>query len=62
MFFRLIKTVELDPSKNYIFGSHPHGLLASGSSPIYRNSVLKAQFMIFFHFHKFIETILAKDV
>ena len=35
MFFRLIKTVELDPSKNYIFGSHPHGLLASGNSPIY---------------------------
>ncbi|XP_023340574.1 2-acylglycerol O-acyltransferase 1 [Eurytemora carolleeae] len=28
---RLIKTVELDPSKNYIFGSHPHGLLASGT-------------------------------
>jgi len=27
---RLIKTVDLDPAQNYIFGSHPHGLLASG--------------------------------
>ncbi|XP_023346005.1 2-acylglycerol O-acyltransferase 1 [Eurytemora carolleeae] len=27
---RLIRTVELDQTKNYIFGSHPHGLLCSG--------------------------------
>jgi len=27
---RLVKTSELDPDKNYILGSHPHGLLASG--------------------------------
>jgi len=28
---RLIKTCDLDPKKNYIFGSHPHGLLSSGA-------------------------------
>jgi len=27
---KLVKTAELDPSKNYIFGSHPHGVLSSG--------------------------------
>jgi len=27
---RLIKTTDLDPGKNYIFGSHPHGVLSSG--------------------------------
>ena len=48
MLFRLIKTVELDPSKNYLFGSHPHGLLASGSSTIYNwNSIVKGSLTIF---------------
>lgn len=28
---KLIKTAELDPSKNYLFGSHPHGVLCSGA-------------------------------
>ena len=28
--YRVIKTAELDTSKNYIFGSHPHGVLSSG--------------------------------
>ena len=28
---RLVKTVDLDPSKNYLFGSHPHGVLCSGA-------------------------------
>ncbi|XP_072474046.1 2-acylglycerol O-acyltransferase 1 [Notamacropus eugenii] len=27
----LIKTVDLDPSHNYIFGYHPHGVLVAGS-------------------------------
>jgi hypothetical protein len=27
----LVKTVDLDPSKNYLFGSHPHGILCSGA-------------------------------
>ena len=26
----LIKTVDLDPNKNYIFGYHPHGFLGCG--------------------------------
>ncbi|KAK2166653.1 hypothetical protein LSH36_37g13045 [Paralvinella palmiformis] len=28
---KLIKTVDLDPKKNYLFGSHPHGILGCGS-------------------------------
>ena len=28
---KLIRTVELDPSKNYIFGYHPHGILCAGA-------------------------------
>ena len=27
----LIKTAELDPSKNYIMGYHPHGILSAGA-------------------------------
>jgi hypothetical protein len=27
----LVKTVDLDPSKNYLFASHPHGILCSGA-------------------------------
>lgn len=27
----LIKTAELDPSKNYILGYHPHGVLSAGA-------------------------------
>ncbi|XP_054830916.1 2-acylglycerol O-acyltransferase 2 [Eublepharis macularius] len=27
----LVKTAELDPAKNYIFGFHPHGVLATGA-------------------------------
>ena len=27
----LIKTAELDPEKNYIFGYHPHGILCAGA-------------------------------
>ncbi|XP_033001631.1 2-acylglycerol O-acyltransferase 2 [Lacerta agilis] len=27
----LVKTVELDPAKNYIFGFHPHGVLVAGA-------------------------------
>ncbi|XP_061665146.1 2-acylglycerol O-acyltransferase 2-B isoform X2 [Syngnathoides biaculeatus] len=28
---KLVKTVDLDPGKNYIFGFHPHGVLATGA-------------------------------
>ncbi|ELT95074.1 hypothetical protein CAPTEDRAFT_226963 [Capitella teleta] len=28
---KLVKTAELDPSKNYIFGYHPHGIMAFGA-------------------------------
>ncbi|XP_029282901.1 2-acylglycerol O-acyltransferase 1 [Cottoperca gobio] len=28
---RLVKTVDLDPKKNYIFGFHPHGVLVAGA-------------------------------
>ncbi|RKO97103.1 hypothetical protein CXG81DRAFT_11356 [Caulochytrium protostelioides] len=28
---RLVKTCELDPSKNYIFGYHPHGIISLGA-------------------------------
>lgn len=28
---KLVKTVDLDPKKNYLFGSHPHGILCSGA-------------------------------
>jgi Diacylglycerol acyltransferase len=27
----LIKTTELDPSKNYVFGYHPHGIIGMGA-------------------------------
>jgi len=27
----LVKTAELDPEKNYIFGYHPHGILCAGA-------------------------------
>jgi 2-acylglycerol O-acyltransferase 2 len=28
---KLIKTTELDPSKNYVFGYHPHGIISMGA-------------------------------
>jgi hypothetical protein len=28
---KLVKTTDLDPQKNYLFGSHPHGVLCSGA-------------------------------
>lgn len=28
---QLVKTVELDPSRNYLAGFHPHGILAAGA-------------------------------
>ena len=28
---KLIKTTDLNPSKNYIFGYHPHGVISSGA-------------------------------
>ncbi|KAJ3261613.1 Diacylglycerol O-acyltransferase 2 [Boothiomyces macroporosus] len=28
---RLVKTAELDPSKNYVFGYHPHGIIGLGA-------------------------------
>ena len=28
---KMIKTVDLDPGKNYIFGYHPHGILCAGA-------------------------------
>ena len=28
---RLVKTVDLDPNKTYLFGSHPHGILCFGA-------------------------------
>ncbi|KAM6907776.1 2-acylglycerol O-acyltransferase 3b [Xenentodon cancila] len=28
---KLVKTVELDPNKNYILGSHPHGIMCVGA-------------------------------
>lgn len=28
---RLVKTAELDPKRNYLFGCHPHGILSSGA-------------------------------
>ena len=28
---KLVKTAELSPSKNYIFGYHPHGVISSGA-------------------------------
>ena len=28
---QLVKTAELDPSRNYLAGIHPHGVLAAGS-------------------------------
>ncbi|AWO97414.1 putative 2-acylglycerol O-acyltransferase 1-like isoform 2 [Scophthalmus maximus] len=31
---RLIKTADLDPKKNYIFGFHPHGLVSSSKSSL----------------------------
>lgn len=29
--FQLIKTSDLDPSQNYLFGFHPHGVLVAGA-------------------------------
>ncbi|XP_077399898.1 2-acylglycerol O-acyltransferase 1 isoform X2 [Vanacampus margaritifer] len=31
---KLVKTVDLDPDKNYIFGFHPHGLVSSSKSSL----------------------------
>nr|XP_057924094.1 2-acylglycerol O-acyltransferase 1 isoform X3 [Doryrhamphus excisus] len=31
---KLVKTVDLDPKKNYIFGFHPHGLVSSSKSSL----------------------------
>lgn len=32
MFFtQLVKTVDLHPNKNYIFGYHPHGIMSAGA-------------------------------
>ncbi|XP_076024354.1 2-acylglycerol O-acyltransferase 3b [Genypterus blacodes] len=28
---KLVKTAELDPNKNYIFGCHPHGIISAGA-------------------------------
>ena len=28
---KLVKTADLDPSKTYLFGSHPHGILCFGA-------------------------------
>ena len=28
---KLVKTVDLDPDKTYLFGSHPHGILCFGA-------------------------------
>jgi len=28
---QLIKTAELDPTKNYLFGYHPHGIISVGA-------------------------------
>lgn len=28
---QLVKTAELDPKKNYIFGFHPHGIITAGA-------------------------------
>ena len=28
---KIIKTCDYDPSKNYIFGYHPHGILSAGA-------------------------------
>lgn len=28
---QLVKTAELDPSRNYVAGFHPHGVLATGA-------------------------------
>lgn len=28
--FQLVKTAELSPKKNYIFGIHPHGIMSAG--------------------------------
>ncbi|KAL7983075.1 hypothetical protein Chor_010417, partial [Crotalus horridus] len=28
--YALVKTADLDPSKNYIFGCHPHGVMSIG--------------------------------
>ncbi|XP_045920579.1 2-acylglycerol O-acyltransferase 1 isoform X3 [Micropterus dolomieu] len=31
---KLVKTVDLDPKKNYIFGFHPHGLVSSSKASL----------------------------
>ena len=28
---KLIKTTDLDPKRNYLFGNHPHGILCAGA-------------------------------
>lgn len=28
---KIIKTCDYDPTKNYIFGYHPHGILSAGA-------------------------------
>ena len=31
VFLQLVKTVDLDPSYNFLFGFHPHGVLVAGA-------------------------------
>lgn len=40
---KLVKTKDLDPSKNYLFCSFPHGVLSTGIFCAFGTDVLKCQ-------------------
>ena len=37
----LVKTAELDPTKNYVFGYHPHGVIPEGLAVCFGSEALQ---------------------
>ena len=59
---KIIKTAELDPERNYIMGSHPHGFICFGVLSAFGSSVHDTQSMfpgIFFRLLSLREFYLA---
>ena len=37
---KIVKTADLDPSRNYLLGNHPHGVVCYGALGVFANSWL----------------------
>ncbi|ODM89837.1 2-acylglycerol O-acyltransferase 1 [Orchesella cincta] len=55
---KLVKTADLDPKRNYLFGSHPHGVLCSGAFGAFATDALE----INKHFPGFNFSVLTLDI